>query len=112
MKKQSAVVLGAIGANIRSMRERSRLSVDDLARQLALKPEVLEAVEAGQVRVSATTLFELIRVLGCSLGDLYSDKPEGSETLQQILTDLPLLDLEELKAVAVLVRVAVRRRDR
>ena len=66
--------LNLIGPRIRQLRERRELSVDDLARQSGCSPEMISALEAGDLIPSLTPLLRIARGLGVRLGTLLDDQ--------------------------------------
>lgn len=63
-----------IGPRIRQLRDHRELSVDALARQSGCSPEMISALESGELVPSLTPLLRLARGLGVRLGTLLDDQ--------------------------------------
>ena len=63
-----------IGPRIRQLRERRECSIDTLAKQSGCSPEMIAALEAGELVPSLTPLLRLARGLGVRLGTLLDDQ--------------------------------------
>ena len=61
----------ALGAQIRTERERLAWSADDLAEIIGLDPPILELIEAGSLRPTPRQLIQIARALGVSLTRLF-----------------------------------------
>jgi transcriptional regulator with XRE-family HTH domain len=73
-----------IGASLRKVRLEAGLSLDDVAEQVAIKPEQLESYELGQFPLPVTTLEVLTETLGVSMKEFYDKKgPVGKWVNQQ-----------------------------
>ncbi|WP_423337807.1 helix-turn-helix domain-containing protein [Rhizobium sp. HT1-10] len=64
-----------VGANIRSLRLRSRVSQEALAERLGITFQQVQKYEKGANRISASRMVMVCRALGCEIGDLF----EGTE---------------------------------
>ena len=64
-----------VGANIRSLRLRNRVSQEALAERLGITFQQVQKYEKGANRISASRMVMVCRALGCEIGDLF----EGTE---------------------------------
>ena len=73
--------LNLIGPRIRQLREHRELSVEALAQRAGCSPEMVAALEAGELVPSLTPLFRLARGLGVRLGTLLDDHAQDGPAL-------------------------------
>ncbi|MGD9781084.1 MAG: helix-turn-helix domain-containing protein [Kiritimatiellia bacterium] len=73
--------LNLIGPRIRQLREHRELSVEALAQRAACSPEMIAALEAGELVPSLTPLFRLARGLGVRLGTLLDDQSQDGPAI-------------------------------
>jgi transcriptional regulator with XRE-family HTH domain len=69
-------VAHALGARIRSERERAGLSGRELARRVSLSHSLISQIERGHITPSVASLWAITRALGLSVADLFSDAEE------------------------------------
>lgn len=62
-----------IGGKITTLRESLGLTVSQLAERCDCEPDVIEALEAGQIAASLAPLIKITRALGVRLGTLVDD---------------------------------------
>ena len=60
-----------IGGNIRRMREEKGIKKRELARKTGTYPDAIRAWEVGRSCPSAYYLYQLSKVLGCTIDDLF-----------------------------------------
>ena len=70
-----------IGPRIRQLREHRELSIDALAPRAGCSPEMVAALEAGELVPSLTPLFRLARGLGVRLGTLLDDQSQDGPAI-------------------------------
>ena len=70
-----------IGPRIRQLREHRELSVETLAARAGCSPEMVAALEAGELVPSLTPLFRLARGLGVRLGTLLDDQSQAGPAI-------------------------------
>lgn len=70
-----------IGPRIRQLREQREVSVETLAQQSGCSPEMIAALEAGDLVPSLTPLLRLARGLGIRLGTLLDDQSQDGPAL-------------------------------
>ena len=68
--------LNLIGPRLRQLREHRELTVAALAERAGCSPEMIAALEAGELVPSLTPLFRLARGLGVRLGTLLDDQSQ------------------------------------
>ena len=73
--------LNLIGPRIRQLREHRELSVEALAQRTGCSPEMISALEAGELVPSLTPLFRLARGLGVRLGTLLDDQSQDGPAI-------------------------------
>ena len=73
--------LNLIGPRIRQLREHRELSVEALAQRTGCTPEMISALEAGELVPSLTPLFRLARGLGVRLGTLLDDQSQDGPAI-------------------------------
>lgn len=59
--------------NLHSLWKKSGLSLDELAHQAGISRSHLAAIKGGTKRLNEDTAASIARVLGCSIGELFSD---------------------------------------
>lgn len=64
-----------VGARVRALRERHRLSLRGLSRRTAIAVSFLSALERGRNSVSVATLKAILDALGTTLGEFFSGDP-------------------------------------
>ena len=62
-----------VGRNLRCRRLASNLSLADAAAALGKPIDYVLAMESGRVRPAAVELFYLVKLLDCSLAELFAD---------------------------------------
>lgn len=60
-----------LSVRLRELRSRAKLSQAALAGRLGVSPAMIHWYEIGQSRISASTLFVLAEILGCTIADFY-----------------------------------------
>jgi transcriptional regulator with XRE-family HTH domain len=70
--KARQAVRDDVGRRIREHRERSNLSLRELARRLGISPSAISQIETGKSRPSVSTLYSIVSELGMSLDELFS----------------------------------------
>ena len=73
--------LNLIGPRIRQLREHRELTVAALAERAGCSPEMIAALEAGELVPSLTPLFRLARGLGVRLGTLLDDQSQDGPAI-------------------------------
>ena len=73
--------LNLIGPRLRQLREHRELSVEALAQRTGCSPEMISALEAGELVPSLTPLFRLARGLGVRLGTLLDDQSQDGPAI-------------------------------
>jgi transcriptional regulator with XRE-family HTH domain len=61
-----------IGERLRAERQRSGLSVREVARRVGVSPSLISQIERDKVNPSVSTLWGLVTVLGLHMGDLFA----------------------------------------
>ncbi|MGN6243458.1 MAG: helix-turn-helix domain-containing protein [Motilibacteraceae bacterium] len=69
---------GGLGARLRAVRQRSGLSLREVARQLGVSPSFVSQLENGKSQPSVATLYSLSQLLGVSIDELF--KPDGQSS--------------------------------
>ena len=65
-----------IGVKIRNIMELRQLSVEELANNSAVNPELVEKILDGEIIPSLTPLTRMARALGVRLGTFLDDDPK------------------------------------
>lgn len=65
----------SLGSRLRAVRQRSGLSLREVARQLGVSPSFVSQLENGKSQPSVATLYSLSQLLGVSIDELF--KPDG-----------------------------------
>ena len=95
-RHRDAAPASALGARIRSERERAGVSVRGLARSIGVSPSLLSQVERGLAQPSVGTLWAIVRELDLSLdslfagagGDADTDAPDVQRAGDRVAIDL------------------------
>jgi len=66
-----------LGARLREVRMRSKVSLRSVARQLGVSPSFVSQLETGKSQPSVATLYSLAQLLGVSIDDLFSEDGVG-----------------------------------
>jgi transcriptional regulator with XRE-family HTH domain len=71
----------SLGARLRAERERSGLTLRELARRLEVSPSLVSQIETGKSQPSVRTLYAIVTELGISLDELFApaDSPLDRE---------------------------------
>ena len=101
-----------LGQRVRALRQKQKLSLNDLARLSGVSKGYLSQVERSlTVRPSAFTIFSIAEALGTTVGELFEGRREGAveaasdfevpETLREFAeeADLPPTDVNMLAAI-------------
>ncbi|MEU1312857.1 helix-turn-helix transcriptional regulator [Streptomyces cinnamoneus] len=101
-----------LGAELRKLRTRARLSGDDVAALLQADRSRVSHIEAGRVDVPRNGLYKLLRAYGCESGPLFDalmdmahDRGKGWWDDYRDVMERRALDLAELESRATSVRV-------
>jgi transcriptional regulator with XRE-family HTH domain len=62
----------SLGARLRAERERSGLTLRELARRLEVSPSLVSQIETGKSQPSVRTLYAIVTELGISLDELFA----------------------------------------
>ncbi len=62
-----------IGERLREERQRSGLTVREIARRVGVSPSLVSQIERDKVNPSVSTLYGLVTVLGLTMGDLFGE---------------------------------------
>ncbi len=62
-----------IGERLRAERQRSGMTVRELARRIGVSPSLISQIERNKVTPSVSTLWSLVTVLGLQMGELFAD---------------------------------------
>jgi len=87
-KKAGNPVDLAVGARIRNLRLRHKLSQADVARHLNITFQQIQKYEKGANRVGASRLSELAKLFGVSVDAFFSDGTGSAKSQQQSLDHL------------------------
>ncbi len=69
-----------IGERLRAERQRTGLTVREVARRIGVSPSLISQIERDKVNPSVSTLWSLVTVLGLQMGDLFSTAAVGPKT--------------------------------
>ncbi|MGN6609216.1 MAG: helix-turn-helix domain-containing protein [Jatrophihabitans sp.] len=73
--------VGTLGVRLKRQRERSGMSLREVARQLGVSPAFVSQVERGKSQPSVATLYSLAQLLDVSIDELFAaDTPEVATT--------------------------------
>ena len=62
-----------IGERLREARTRSGMTVREIARRVGVSPSLISQIERDKVNPSVSTLWNLVTVLGLTMGELFPD---------------------------------------
>ncbi len=71
-KRAAGSVNQEVGRRLRAHRERSNISLRELARRLGISPSAISQIETGKSLPSVSTLYAIVSELGMSLDELFS----------------------------------------
>jgi len=71
-----------LGSRLRAERERSGLTLRELARRLQVSPSLVSQIETGKTQPSVRTLYAIVSELGVSFDELFAP-PDGDTTRPQ-----------------------------
>ena len=63
-------MLKAVGANVRRLRLRAKLTQEGLAERVGINPRTVQKIEAGRLNILVTTLARMQTALGCRWDEL------------------------------------------
>jgi transcriptional regulator with XRE-family HTH domain len=68
-----------IGERLRAERQRSGMTVREIAARIGVSPSLISQIERDKVTPSVSTLWSLVTVLGLTMGDLFAeDEPPAA----------------------------------
>jgi transcriptional regulator with XRE-family HTH domain len=67
-----------VGSRLRQERERSGISLRELARRVGVSPSLVSQIELDRVNPSVSTLYALVSELGMTMSDVFGDGPQTS----------------------------------
>lgn len=70
-------IRGAIGRNIKEMRQKLNLSAAHVAKNLGISREAVTHIETGRNNISAVSLWKLAVLFKCNLKDFFPSVPDG-----------------------------------
>jgi transcriptional regulator with XRE-family HTH domain len=76
-----------LGARLREERDRTGLSLRELARRLEVSPSLVSQIETGKTQPSVRTLYAMVTELGVSLDDVFA--PSGKDAGGHLLPGSP-----------------------
>src|SRR5215831_15189217 len=62
-----------IGERLRAERQRSGMTVREIARRVGVSPSLVSQIERGKVNPSVSTLWAMVTVLGLPMSELFSE---------------------------------------
>jgi len=65
-----------VGSRLRQERERSGMSLRELARRVGVSPSLVSQIELDRVNPSVSTLYALVTDLGMTMGDVFGDNAQ------------------------------------
>ncbi|HEV8105869.1 MAG TPA: XRE family transcriptional regulator [Gaiellaceae bacterium] len=65
-----------VGSRLRQERERSGISLRELARRVGVSPSLVSQIELDRVNPSVSTLYALVSELGMTMSDVFGDGPQ------------------------------------
>lgn len=86
--------MGVVGRSITAYRESQGMSQRELAKATGLSPATINRIENGTHRTHMGNLWEIARVLGVRIEDLYEDDYRDDMELTLTLTPLKRLFLK------------------
>ena len=70
LDQEQAELLKAVGANVRRLRLRAKLTQEALAERVGINPRTIQKIEAGKLNILVTTLARLQAALDCRWEEL------------------------------------------
>ena len=74
LHQEQAELLKAVGANVRRLRLRAKLTQEGLAERVGINPRTVQKIEAGRLNILVTTLARLQAALDCRWEELMSER--------------------------------------
>lgn len=93
-----------VGARMRLCRVQLRLSQSDLANKLGISFQAVQKYETGEIRISASRLYEVARALGVAPGYFFEEYPDGHAIEAIREESLPGVDAFDRREIMSLVR--------
>jgi transcriptional regulator with XRE-family HTH domain len=62
-----------LGERLRAERQRTKMTVREIARRVGVSPSLISQIERDKVNPSVSTLWSLVAVLGLQMSELFSD---------------------------------------
>ena len=78
-----------IGERLRAERQRSGMTVREIARRVGVSPSLVSQIERDKVNPSVSTLYGLVTVLGLTMGDLFGEPSTAPEARPASAADVP-----------------------
>ncbi|MGW1345822.1 helix-turn-helix domain-containing protein [Kribbella sp. NPDC002412] len=80
-----------LGLQLRTARQKSGMTLRELARRLSVSPSFLSQIENGKSQPSVATLYSMAQTLGVSIDHLFEseDEPDADAVASEQVTDIP-----------------------
>lgn len=78
-----------LGVRLKQARQKSGLSLREVARQLRVSPSFMSQMENGKSTPSVATLYSLAQLLEVTVDDLFNGEPDGAEPVSRPPVTLP-----------------------
>ncbi len=76
-----------VGSRLRQERERSGMSLRELARRVGVSPSLVSQIELDRVNPSVSTLYALVSELGMTMGDVFVDDAQPAPRVHRLRPD-------------------------
>jgi transcriptional regulator with XRE-family HTH domain len=76
-----------VGSRLRQERERSGMSLRELARRVGVSPSLVSQIELDRVNPSVSTLYALVSELGMTMGDVFVDDAQPATRVHRLRPD-------------------------
>ena len=72
-----------VGSRLRQERERSGMSLRELARRVGVSPSLVSQIELDRVNPSVSTLYALVSELGMTMSDVFGDAAQTAPRVRR-----------------------------
>ncbi len=88
-----------VGSRLRQERERSGMSLRELARRVGVSPSLVSQIELDRVNPSVSTLYALVSELGMTMSDVFGDAAQAPARVRNAKRDEGLVTYPEGRRV-------------
>ena len=98
-----------IGARIRAVRERRRMTQEQLAKSVGVGTAHISHIETGNAVPSLKALIDIINTLECSADEIVQARPIYTRWIEELLCDCTSVELKIINETVKTLKSSMRR---